>query len=564
MTTPAPLTMYGPTGVDPPRMHTYGWAQLSDDGTRDPSAEELAYLQSIQRWTTQPNPPEPEQPRTTFGEPQFQYGPDGQPTSEFGLFMRQPLLPYVISEGNLSIASLYGAGGSPTSYEPTFHAANPHLASVHPYAIIPRGVRVHVPHGWAPRLHGHGYRVFTRSAPTGLGDSTSVAGTLATLQGTQSTPVTADADGSFTSAVTSRQAAGNTGATVLGPDIDATWGIANTGPNTQSAYALNAQLAAVNASASTQDDANQAYSLLGQMIAAYQNAIAAGQLATPPAAAAPTPASAPAPAATVPPAAAAAHAAAVKGATAAVAKSTPTPSTITTTTSTTTTAPVLCGDGSPAPGGDKTKCPPAAKKPQVPTGLVVGGVVGGAALLGVLLAVAAKKKRRAPSAPVVAATNPLFRSLVWRNTGDWPRSRHDNEIAVLPDGSYYLLESDGEGVEWYLRHYPPGTSRRTPAGRRTIAGTPFSSIVAAKRAAANDAASTAKFNPRRNKSDATKLFDFSDLSGDSTPSSLAEFLDVNEESPPDPSEVRALRAARVGDVVHLGIGGGHVTVRRVR
>jgi hypothetical protein len=44
--------------------------------------------------------------------------------------------------------------------------------------------------------------------------------------------------------------------------------------------------------------------------------------------------------------------------------------------------------------------------------------------------------------------------LNWRKTGDFPR--FDNRIAYLPDESYYLIESDGEGREWYLRRYPSG------------------------------------------------------------------------------------------------------------
>lgn len=48
------------------------------------------------------------------------------------------------------------------------------------------------------------------------------------------------------------------------------------------------------------------------------------------------------------------------------------------------------------------------------------------------------------------------------------------------------------------------------------------------------------------------------------PMSIAAFLKVNDECPPDPSELAELRACPVGGAVNLGIGGGFVTVRRVR
>jgi hypothetical protein len=61
-----------------------------------------------------------------------------------------------------------------------------------------------------------------------------------------------------------------------------------------------------------------------------------------------------------------------------------------------------------------------------------------------------------------------------------------------------------------------------------------------------------------------RKFDFSDLSGDSTPASLGSFLRDNREFPPDPDEVARMKRVAVGGTVKLGIGGGHVTVRRVR
>lgn len=58
-------------------------------------------------------------------------------------------------------------------------------------------------------------------------------------------------------------------------------------------------------------------------------------------------------------------------------------------------------------------------------------------------------------------------------------------------------------------------------------------------------------------------FDLSDLSGDTSPVPLETFLAENEECPPDPDEVRALRACAVGETARLGIGGGFVSVRRM-
>lgn len=60
------------------------------------------------------------------------------------------------------------------------------------------------------------------------------------------------------------------------------------------------------------------------------------------------------------------------------------------------------------------------------------------------------------------------------------------------------------------------------------------------------------------------ILDVSDLSGDPTPVSLADFLDTNQEVPLPDGEVSALRRLRVGEKAHLGVGGGHVVVRRVR
>ena len=53
-------------------------------------------------------------------------------------------------------------------------------------------------------------------------------------------------------------------------------------------------------------------------------------------------------------------------------------------------------------------------------------------------------------------------SLTWRKTGDWPK--HDNEIAYLPSGDYYLVESDGEGKDWYVRRYAKMPPPMLPGG----------------------------------------------------------------------------------------------------
>lgn len=67
-------------------------------------------------------------------------------------------------------------------------------------------------------------------------------------------------------------------------------------------------------------------------------------------------------------------------------------------------------------------------------------------------------------------------------------------------------------------------------------------------------------------SDKRILLDLSDLSGDETPVSLADFIRTNSEpdvTPLDLDDVRALRRLRPGETLHLGIGGGAVTVKRV-
>lgn len=63
------------------------------------------------------------------------------------------------------------------------------------------------------------------------------------------------------------------------------------------------------------------------------------------------------------------------------------------------------------------------------------------------------------------------------------------------------------------------------------------------------------------------FLDISDLSGEKDPISLKEFIEVNEGEdvePPDPREIQTLRHLQPGASAHLSIGGGHVTIKRVR
>jgi len=67
-------------------------------------------------------------------------------------------------------------------------------------------------------------------------------------------------------------------------------------------------------------------------------------------------------------------------------------------------------------------------------------------------------------------------------------------------------------------------------------------------------------------SDRRIQLDLSDLTGDDTPVTLADFIADNSGpgvEPLDPGDVRQLRKLRPGQSVHLGIGGGAVTVTRV-
>jgi hypothetical protein len=80
----------------------------------------------------------------------------------------------------------------------------------------------------------------------------------------------------FKGAVTAYQAAGNAGATSVGPEIDLAGQPTVTQPYTQQAWTMNAALAAVNSSSPSEADALTAQSYIRQMIVLYEQAITAG------------------------------------------------------------------------------------------------------------------------------------------------------------------------------------------------------------------------------------------------------------------------------------------------
>ncbi|HTQ47939.1 MAG TPA: hypothetical protein VMI75_34515 [Polyangiaceae bacterium] len=96
----------------------------------------------------------------------------------------------------------------------------------------------------------------------------------------------------YTDAVLAYQAAGQAGATSLGPEIDAAGAASITSPLTHQAWALNAQLAAITksgpANASnglpsayfTKADADKAKALVTQMVSLYDQAISQGSSST--------------------------------------------------------------------------------------------------------------------------------------------------------------------------------------------------------------------------------------------------------------------------------------------
>lgn len=83
----------------------------------------------------------------------------------------------------------------------------------------------------------------------------------------------------YAGAVKAYQAAGNAGATSVGPEIDLAGAPNVTQPLTQQAWTLNAALSAVNASTPTSVDAALAQGYVKKMVDLYQQAIAAGRRA---------------------------------------------------------------------------------------------------------------------------------------------------------------------------------------------------------------------------------------------------------------------------------------------
>jgi hypothetical protein len=87
------------------------------------------------------------------------------------------------------------------------------------------------------------------------------------------------AAGNYLSAVQAYQLAGQTGATVIGPEIDAA-GYSNvTQAYTQQAWQVNSQLASVNAASPVAGDALSASALAQKMLSLYTQAIQAGRAA---------------------------------------------------------------------------------------------------------------------------------------------------------------------------------------------------------------------------------------------------------------------------------------------
>jgi hypothetical protein len=90
--------------------------------------------------------------------------------------------------------------------------------------------------------------------------------------------------GLYASAVLAYQQAGNSGAVVVGPEIDAAGYSNDTQPFTNAAWQLNGQLAQINRdpTSTTQADAMGASSIVAKMLDQYNKAIAAGYAAANP------------------------------------------------------------------------------------------------------------------------------------------------------------------------------------------------------------------------------------------------------------------------------------------
>lgn len=86
--------------------------------------------------------------------------------------------------------------------------------------------------------------------------------------------------GNYAAAVAAYKRAGQTGAAVIGPEIDSIGVPDATQKFTQQAWQVNAQLANVNSTTPQSGDALAASALAQEMLTLYQNAIAAGRRAT--------------------------------------------------------------------------------------------------------------------------------------------------------------------------------------------------------------------------------------------------------------------------------------------
>ena len=104
---------------------------------------------------------------------------------------------------------------------------------------------------------------------------------LATKMQTQLTVGdTANTAGQYVQAITAYVAAGNAGATVIGPEIDLAGYPNVTQPWTQAAWQMNGALATIAATTTpTQTDATSAQTIAYDMLSYYQSAITAGQQA---------------------------------------------------------------------------------------------------------------------------------------------------------------------------------------------------------------------------------------------------------------------------------------------
>src|SRR6516162_1344192 len=148
-------------------------------------------------------------------------------------------------------------------------AANPHkvralgLGGFETFQSISVGERLNVPRGW------------------GGGSVSSVNVEKQALATAAGNAPSADPDGSYHGSVVAYQTAGAVAASQLGPDIDSTYGAANTSSNTSLATALNATLQAVNSgdgsssNPASLSDAQTAQNYLSQMLSDYNAAILA-------------------------------------------------------------------------------------------------------------------------------------------------------------------------------------------------------------------------------------------------------------------------------------------------